>query len=409
MINIYQILLERISGKKDPISDWFADKLLNVNLHFYNSVDLRHFGHKIAPVDVNCFPAGFNHLSSKSKKNANLKAKNYLNNNFPGIKRILIIAESHTKNLKYLENVLSLKNIILDAGYEVEIANLNSEITDILEIDLENNKKITINKIIRKHDRILTSKGFEPDLIISNNDFTDGIAKILQNIEQKIIPDPFFGWFQRLKSEHFRCYNELVTEFSNLIEIDPWLISAKFDMAQNLDFKQQVGIDNLAIKTGNLLKDLQEKYKQYEVKSNPYCFIKADNGTYGMAIMNVSSADELVSLNKKNRNKMNMLKNNVQNHQVIIQEGVPTIDKIRGFNAEPMIYMVGGEVVGNLFRYNEARDEKSNLNSGMMQFSDLNILNSDDTDLGGKKEDLTKIYEVISKISAIASGMERYF
>ena len=61
----------------------------------------------------------------------------------------------------------------------------------LLEIDLENNKKITINKIIRKHDRILTSKGFEPDLIISNNDFTDGIAKILQNIEQKIIYMPF--------------------------------------------------------------------------------------------------------------------------------------------------------------------------------------------------------------------------
>ena len=63
MNNIHQILLNKISSKKSQISDWFAEKSKNTNLHFYNSVDIRHFGHKIAPIDNNCFPAGFNHLS----------------------------------------------------------------------------------------------------------------------------------------------------------------------------------------------------------------------------------------------------------------------------------------------------------------------------------------------------------
>lgn len=105
---------------------------------------------------------------------------------------------------------------------------------------------------------------------------------------------------------------------------------------------------------------------------------------------------------------MNMLKGNVQNHQVIIQEGVPTIDKIKNFNAEPMIYMVGGEVVGNLFRYNQARDEKNNLNSGTMEFSDLNILNDSDINLGAARQEVVKIYDIIARISALAATMEKY-
>ncbi|MDA7705001.1 glutamate--cysteine ligase [Rickettsiales bacterium] len=408
MNHIHQILINKISSKQSQISDWFAEKLQNANLHFYNSVDIRHFGHKIAPVDNNCFPAGFNHLSNDSRKIATIKAKSYLNNNFPKAQKILILAEAHTKNLRYLENILSLQNIIQNAGFEVQIANLNIEITDILEIDLANNQKIKINKLIRKNDRITTLNGFDPDLIISNNDFTDGIADILSNIEQKIIPNPNFGWFVRSKSEHFKQYNLLATEFANLIDIDPWLISTKFNVAKGLNFKQQIGIDDLVIKTADILKELQEKYQQYNINSNPYCFIKADNGTYGMAIMTVSSADELVALNKKNRNKMNMLKGNVQNHQVIIQEGVPTIDKIKNFNAEPMIYMVGGEVVGNLFRYNQARDEKNNLNSGTMEFSDLNILNDSDINLGAARQEVVKIYDIIARISALAATMEKY-
>jgi glutamate--cysteine ligase len=408
MTHIYQLLLDKLSSKQSQISYWFAAKFQNIPLHFYNSVDIRHFGHKIAPIDTNCFPAGFNHLSKKSRKIASQKAQEYLNNNSPKTQKILILAESHTKNLRYLENILSLANIIKNAGYEVQIANLNSEISDILEIDLENNQKITINKIIRKNDRITTLNGFNPDLIISNNDFTDGIADILQNIEQKIIPNPNFGWFIRSKSEHFKQYNILAQEFANLIDIDPWLISTKFDLAKNLNFKQKIGIDNLIIKTGKLLRELQEKYQQYDIKSDPYCFIKADNGTYGMAIMTVKSADELVDLNKKNRNKMNMLKGNVQNHQVIIQEGIPTIDRIKGFNAEPMIYMINGKIIGNLFRYNEARDERNNLNSRSMEFSDLNILDDSDINLGSKREEIIKIYEIIAKISALAAANEQY-
>lgn len=200
----------------------------------------------------------------------------------------------------------------------------------------------------------------------------------------------------------------MAKEFANLIEIDSWLISTKFDIADNLNFKQQIGMDNLVIKTAKILDQLKEKYQQYQIKSDPYCFIKADSGTYGMAIMNVSSSDELVSLNKKNRNKMNMLKGNIQNHRVIIQEGVPTIDRIKGFNAEPMIYMVGGEVVGNLFRYNQARDERSNLNSGTMEFSDLNILNDSDINLGASRQEIIKIYEIIARISALATSLEEY-
>ena len=83
---------------------------------------------------------------------------------------------------------------------------------------------------------------------------------------------------------------------------------------------------------------------------------------------------EVLEINKKERNKMNMLKGSIQTTQVMIQEGIKTLDKIDNKIAEPLIYLVDGHVIGNLFRVNENRDEKISLNAAGMSFCDLNNL-----------------------------------
>jgi len=91
MSQIIKILAPKIFANFSTIEDWFAEKFSTNTANFYNSVDLRHAGFKVAPVDTNCFPAGFNNLSSQSKERAKIIVKSFFEKNFPAAKNILLV------------------------------------------------------------------------------------------------------------------------------------------------------------------------------------------------------------------------------------------------------------------------------------------------------------------------------
>ncbi len=404
MLKITEILLQKISAKNSVIEDWFAEKFLANPPLIYNSVDLRHASFKIVPVDTNCFPAGFNNLSDLSKNFAKEIADQFLKKNFPKAKKILITPENHTQNLRYLDNVRNLAEILSDKR-EVVIGSLISDLAEVTKIDLENSNFITLHPLSVESGQLLAGD-FVPDLVVMNNDLSTGIPQILHNITTPIVPSLQLGWHRRLKSQHFAIYNNLVAEFCAKIDLDPWLISALQSECSNIDFKEQIGLEPLAAEVDELLKNIAEKYRQYGIDEQPYCYIKADSGTYGMAVWSVESGQDILQINKKERNKMNMLKGSVQNTSVLLQEGVRTIDRINGDIAEPMIYMINGQVVGNLFRVNNSRDDKSNLNANGASFADLNNLSENQLQLGAAKNDITKIYSIIARLAALAAAVE---
>lgn len=47
------------------IEAWLREQFCQTPPPFYGSVDLRNAGFKLAPVDMNLFPAGFNNLNPK--------------------------------------------------------------------------------------------------------------------------------------------------------------------------------------------------------------------------------------------------------------------------------------------------------------------------------------------------------
>ncbi|WCR54154.1 MAG: hypothetical protein PG981_001176 [Wolbachia endosymbiont of Ctenocephalides orientis wCori] len=59
------------------VDNWFEEKFSSLVLPFYSSIDFRNSGYKIAPVDANLFPAGFNNLNEESRKIAAALVKNY--------------------------------------------------------------------------------------------------------------------------------------------------------------------------------------------------------------------------------------------------------------------------------------------------------------------------------------------
>ncbi|MSP33589.1 MAG: glutamate--cysteine ligase [Rickettsiales bacterium] len=406
MSQIIDILAQKISAKSPLIEDWFAQKFQQTPANFYNSVDLRHSGFKIAPIDTNCFPAGFNNLCDISKDAAKIIADKCITDHFPQAKNILIAPENHTRNMRYLENVAILQKIIQSTGRLAVVGSLMEDLKEKMVINLDSGKKLTLNPLIKNGDQLTTGDGFAPDLIILNNDLTGGIPSFLQDIKIPITPSLKLGWYQRTKSHHFTLYNDLAIEFAAIIDIDPWLISSMHRSCHDVNFKERTGIKCLAKYVDELMTKLKEKYREYGINEDPYCYMKADNGTYGMAVMPVFSSADILDINKKERNKMNMLKESTQNTMVMIQEGIKTIDKIEGKIAEPMIYMIGGQIVGNLFRANDQRNQLESLNASGAAFFDLRNLEENQIELGSNKKDVIIVYSVISRLAALAAAQE---
>ena len=409
-MNIIKELTLKLSTKQDLIDNYFAEKFLKFSALFYNSVDLRHSSHKITAIDTNCYPAGFNNLSDLgiiSSKNLaqDFFAKSLIAKpNSPYT--IFIIPENHTRNFKYLENLSIIFKILQSIeNTKIFIATFNPEIHEPTSITLENQQIITLfplQKIsgklaIKNHDHNIFA-----DFAILNNDLTNGIPEILNNIVTPISPSTFMGWFQRTKSQHFNFYNQITHDISDILEIDPWLISSFHEKCDDINFKENIGLECLVKKVELILKKITEKYQQYQITDQPYCYIKADNGTYGMAVWSVSDPQEILEINKKERNKMNMLKGSTQTHKVMVQEGIITKDTINNNPCEPMIYMVNGQVAECLFRCNDQRNSQISLNAnGASFYNSQNLLLPNNLDSNN-----FKIYELIAKMASLASSQE---
>lgn len=391
---IWQKLLDIANSTK--YTDFFEDHKLGGSKIIYNSVDIRQSGFKIAPVDTNLYPAGFNNLSNQGFNLAVQEAKKFLESNFEAAKNILVISENHTRNLNYLDNLCVIKQIFEHAGYKVAIGTLLEEVENILELETAMGKKILLQKIFKNNNNITSVDGFIPDIIVMNNDLTDGIADIFLNINQPIIPSMQFGWYQRKKSTHFACYKNIVDEFAREFGIDPWLISADFLRCESLNFRDKTGIECLAKSTDQIISQIRNKYSEYGIRSEAYVFIKADNGTYGMGIMTAKSGEEVLSINKKIRNKMNVIKGGAITNDAIIQEGIPTALIMDGSSAEPLVYFMGENPVDVIFRLNENRDVFGNLNASGMSFK-TNINHPHNA-----------IYKMISSLAMLAAKQEDY-
>jgi len=365
--------LERLMlDNQISIEAWFRNAWRETQAPFYASVDLRNAGYKVAPVDTNLFPAGFNNLNPSFEALCIHAVQMAVESTDKPIDKILIIPENHTRNLFYLENIASLQSMIEKAGFEVRIGSLMPDLDESMRIDLESSRSVLLEPVKRDQDRILVDD-FNPDLILLNNDLATGKPEILEGIEQEITPPTALGWSSRLKSNHFKFYQQVTQEFSELIDIDPWLIDPMFRNCGEVDFMKREGVDCLSKNVDSLLKAIQAKYDEHELDCEPFVMVKADAGTYGMGVMTIRSSDEIAALNRKERTKMATTKEGQKVSQVIIQEGVYTNETWGEEEtvAEPVVYMLGHQVVGGFYRVHSKRSASQNLNAPGMRFEPL--------------------------------------
>ena len=363
-------LENRIIHAMPTIEHWLRKKWRNHSVPFYCSVDLRNSGFKLAPVDTNLFPGGFNNLNPAFIPLCVQAMMTAVEKICPDTHSVLLIPENHTRNIFYLQNVATLKKIMQHAGMHVRIGSLLPEINAVTNFSLPDGNTLTLEPVERTNNR-LSVKDFDPCTVLLNNDLSTGIPKILQNLEQVVIPPMHAGWTTRRKSRHFSAYDNVAQEFSDLIGIDSWLINPLFASCGKINFQEQKGVDCVASAANEILSNIQEKYTQYGVKEKPFIIVKADAGTYGMGIMTIKDGADIYSLNRKQRNKMAKVKEGLPVSDVLVQEGVYTFERINEAVAEPVVYMIDHYVVGGFYRVHTGRGTDENLNAPGMHFVPL--------------------------------------
>ena len=256
------------------IERWFRDEWAKTPPPIFGSADLRNAGFKLAPVDMNLFPAGFNNLNREMMSFYVQVAHSTITEICPDISRLLIIPESHTRNIYYFESLATLQEILSGVGLEVRIGFIGEEITESKEHTLPSGRKIRLEPLIRQGDRVGVNNFF-PCCVVLNNDLSGGIPEKLQNISQKIMPPMALGWATRLKSEHFRFYEAITGSFAKAIDLDPWLIMPYFDQCPEVNFMKKEGQQCLVKRGEALLKRIQQKYDEYNIKDQPFLVVES--------------------------------------------------------------------------------------------------------------------------------------
>jgi glutamate--cysteine ligase len=327
----------------------------------------------------------------------------------PDAQRLLLIPENHTRNTFYLQNVAVLAHILRQTGLIVRIGTLIPEITQPTTLELPAGGRLTLEPLVRRGDRV-GLEGFDPCAVLLNNDLSAGVPAILKGIEQTIMPPLHAGWATRRKSRHFRAYQHVAIEFARLIGIDPWLIDPYFDQCGKIDFQARQGEDCLAEKVSALLGRIQAQYDAYGIDQPPFVIVKADAGTYGMGIMTVKTPDDVRELNRKQRNKMAVVKEGLEVSEVLIQEGVYTFESINEAVAEPVVYMLDHFVVGGFYRVHTGRGADENLNSPGMHFVPLAFDDTCFTPDRSANPDAAPnrfyAYGVIARLAMLAASLE---
>lgn len=401
-VNTKQELEDFICQNWNEINLWIDEAQAKLPQPFTSSVDVRESRTKFAPVDHNMYPAGFNNLCGKDLARCSKNFREAFDLVKPGLKRVGLLPESHTKNKFYLDHLHHLKTTMEMADTQVTIFSPDESLftesgSEILELESHSGYKITIHKAKVMDGIFLPASPthqFDFEIILLNNDQSVQLPIDWKSIKTHIQPSPYVGWFKRQKILHFSHYRDVANEFAAHFKINSDLIQAQFSSVQNVDFSSKEGLEELALEVDKVLSTLPEETS---------VFVKASQGTYGMGISVVSSGEEIRSMNRKIRNKMDVGKNNLKFTSVLIQEGVETILKYDEAPAEVTIYLLNGKSIGGFMRTNPLKGTKANLNSQGMIYQKFCISELKENNDHQIKE---AVYSTIARLSTLAASRE---
>ena len=109
------------------IERWFRLEWMEHTPPFYTSVDVRNAGFKLAPVDTNLFPGGFNNLTEEMLPLAVQAAMAAIEKICPEAKNLLLIPRSTPATVLPDQRAQRLMQIFTQAGLNVRLGTLDDD------------------------------------------------------------------------------------------------------------------------------------------------------------------------------------------------------------------------------------------------------------------------------------------
>jgi glutamate--cysteine ligase len=404
-------LEQRVLESMPAIERWFRLEWMEHTPPFYTSVDIRNAGFKLAPVDTDLFPIGFSNLTPAMLPLAVQAAMAAIEKICPEAKNLLLVPEARTRNSFYLMDVQRLVQIFHQAGLNVRLGTLDEQVTAPKRVALPDGGELLMEPLLRKRGR-LGLKDFDPCTILLNSELEGGVPKVLQNLhEQYLLPPLHAGSTVRRKSRHFQSYEEVAKKFAKLLGMDAWLINPMFAQCGEVDFAQSTGLDCVQTNAEALLTKIRRKHKEYGIAEKPFVVVKADQSGQGLGVMTVRDPKELAEIHHRTRARLGLGAAESPVCDVIIQEGVPTYERVNDAVAEPVVCMIDRYVVGGYYRVHAERGVDENLNAPGSSFVPLAFAESSQLPRPGAKPGASApnrfyMYGVIGRLAMLAASYE---
>ncbi|MGE4169991.1 MAG: glutamate--cysteine ligase [Candidatus Margulisiibacteriota bacterium] len=407
--------LSKIRHRQDDIIHWILELEKHNPLPIYSSVDIRDSGYKAAVIDTNLFPAGFNNLCHLSLEFGAKVFKEAMLRRVPGAKRVLVVAEEHTRNPWYIENVRSLVGMVSAAGFDCLAATFMDsefafcETSESILLDGASGQPFEmfcLKQLLAKH----RSGEIHFDAVLLNNDLTAGIPEMLADLEIPMFPSKSAGWHSRLKSTHFTYSNTMLDELAYKLGVDSWFFSCFHASVADVNVNESQDRLRLADEASGLFAKIREKHALHGIDDKPLIFLKSDSGTYGMGVMPIEDPNDILDLNRKARNQLYKGKGSQVIQRFLLQEGIPTLSSVDNAISEPCIYQIDNQFVGGFYRVNSQKSGRENLNSQGMFFKKMCASSTDShclkEDCGAPPSESLDGYCILAKIAGIAAARE---
>jgi glutamate--cysteine ligase len=293
----------------------------------------------------------------------------------------------------------------------VRLGTLDESFKKPTEFALPDGSALTVEPLVRNRGRV-GLKDFDPCTILLNNDLSSGIPRVLEHVhEQYLLPPLHAGWALRRKTNHFAAYEEVAKKFAKLLGMDPWLINPMYTRCGEVVLSEPAGVEALLGHAETLLAKIKRKYKEYGIQEKPFVIVKADSGTYGMGVMTVRDPKDIAAMEPRTRAKMSVQRDGQEVSELLLQEGVPTYERVNDAAAEPVVYMIDRYVVGGFYRVNAERGIDENLNAPGASFVPLAFAGSNQLPKPGGKPGASApnrfyMYGVVARLAMVAASYE---
>jgi glutamate--cysteine ligase len=397
-------LEQRILESMPAIERWFRLEWMEHTPPFYTSVDLRNAGFKLAPVDTDLFPRGFNHLTPEMMPLAVQAAMAAIEKICPEAKNLLLLPQD-CSNVFYRDHLQRLVQIFTMAGLNVRLGSLDREVKAPCKVPLPDGGELVVEPLLRSKRR-LGLKNFDPCTILLNHDLADGVPAVLRDLhEQYLLPPLHAGSSVRRKSQHFRSYEEVAKKFAKLLGMDPWLITPMTGASLHVTAGDARSLESLQAAVDALLAKLRRKHKEYAIGDKPFVIVKADDGRGGAGIVTLRDAAEL------DARAAGLFDAEHTQRELIVQEGVATNERINDAVAEPVVCMIDRYVIGGYYRVHAERRADENLNAPGSAFVPLAFAESHQLPRPGVKPGASApnrfyMYGVIGRLAMLAAAYE---